>query len=211
MRRAFATYAGTSRGTRAFVVARYAIAPIAALTQEFSSLSGRVLSLGSGLCMLERYLVEINPDITIDGIDLDHEKVALIRSTAERSPRVTLAQGDATRLEGRRDYQAVLACDALHHFPAETHPALAADIAAALTPGGTCIVKDLDVRPYWKHEWNRLHDRLVAGPERIWCRSPEVMGRVFEHAGLVVERAERTERRFEPYAHYVLRLRKPAS
>lgn len=210
LRRAFVTYAGAPPAAQAFVAARYAIAPLRPLTEELGTLAGQVLSLGSGLCMLERYLVEINPAITFDCIDLDAEKVALIAATRHRSPRVTLTEGDATRLDGPHDYQAVLVCDALHHLPAAGHPAMAADIAGALAPGGVCIVKDLDVRPHWKHGWNRAHDRLVAGPNPIWCRSPEAMGRVFARAGLVVERAERTDRRLEPYAHYVLRLRKPA-
>ncbi len=210
LRRAWATYAGVPLGARAFVAARFAIAPLGPLTEELGTLSGRVLSLGSGLCMIERYLAEVNPDIAFDGLDLDAAKVDIIATTGHRSPRVTLTEADATALDDRRGYDGVLACDALHHFPVGRHAALAADIAAALAPGGVCIVKDLDVRPTWKYRWNRAHDRLVAGPEPIFCRSPDDMAAVFGEAGLVTERAERTDRRLEPYAHYLLRLRKPA-
>ncbi|HYI63240.1 MAG TPA: class I SAM-dependent methyltransferase [Acidimicrobiales bacterium] len=209
VRRALATYRGTSLRTRAFVVARYAIAPLGPLTEELGTLRGRVLSLGSGLGMVERYLAEVNPDISFEGIDLDAEKVDLIEATRHRSPRVRLVQGDATDLAGRTGYDAVLVCDALHHFPPATHAGLAAAIAEALVPGGVCIVKDLDRRPHWKHEWNRVHDRLVAGPEPIACRSLEAMARLVARAGLEVERADRTDRALEPYAHYVLRARKP--
>jgi len=211
VRRALATYRSMPGAARGFAVARYAIAPLGPLTQELGTASGRVLSLGSGLCMVERYLTEVNPDLSFEGIDLDVEKAELIAATQHLSPRVELVVGDATRLDDRRGYAAVLVCDALHHLPLETHAALATDIAAALAPGGVCIVKDLDVAPRWKYRWNRVHDRLVAGPEPLACRSVASMARLLETAGLVVERAERTERSWEPYAHYVVRARRPVT
>lgn len=210
VRRALATYRGVPLGTRAFVVARYAIAPLGPLTDELGDVRGRVLSLGSGLAMVERYLAEVNPHATFEGIDLDGAKVDLIEATRDRSPRVRLVQGDATDLDGRSGYDAVLVCDALHHFPPAVHTDLAAAIARALVPGGICVVKDLDRRPHWKHEWNRVHDRLVAGPGPLACRSLDAMARLLAGAGLEVERAERTDRALEPYAHYVVRARRPA-
>jgi SAM-dependent methyltransferase len=210
VRRAFATYGGAPLATRAFVAARLVVAPLAPLTEEGRRLTGRVLSLGSGISVVERYLAEVNPDLHIEGVDLDPRHIELIRSTQERSPRVTLRQGDATLIdEPAEAYDAVLVCDALHHFDPESHKPLADAIAACLKPSGVCIVKDLDVRPRWKYEWNRLHDRIVAGPEPIFCRSPEEMAEVLSGAGLVPERVERTDRRLTPYAHYVVRARKP--
>jgi SAM-dependent methyltransferase len=155
-------------------------------------------------------MAEVNPDLCIEGIDLDPRRVELIRSTQERSPRVTVRLGDATELSERPEaWDAVLVCDAFHHFDPDTHKTLARAIADALRPGGVCIVKDLDVEPRWKHEWNRVHDRIVAGPEPVWCRTPAEMAAILAAAGLVPERAGRTERRFTPYAHYLVRARKP--
>lgn len=207
--RAFATYRGASPVTRGFIAARLVVAPLGPLTEEARPLKGRLLSLGSGVGIVERYLAEINPELHIEGIDLDPQRIELIRSTQERSPRVTLRQGDATQVDEPAVYDAVLVCDALHHFDPESHKPLAEAIAACLKPGGVCIVKDLDVTPRWKHEWNRLHDRIVAGPDPIFCRSPEEMSELFAGAGLIPERVERTDHRFTPYAHYVVRARKP--
>jgi SAM-dependent methyltransferase len=106
---------------------------------------------------------------------------------------VSVRVGDATLLDAPAVYDAVLVCDALHHFPPDTHKPLADAIAGALVPGGVCIVKDLDVRPRWKHEWNRLHDRIVAGPGPITCRRPAETADLLAAAGLVPERVERTE------------------
>ena len=97
-RRAFASYRGTPIGARAFVAARYVVAPMGPIAAEFRGRSGTVLSLGSGLSMLERYLAELEPGLRFDGIDLDPVKVELIARTRHLSPRVSLRLGDATRL-----------------------------------------------------------------------------------------------------------------
>jgi hypothetical protein len=84
--------------------------------------------------------------------------------------------------------------------------------AAELTvPGGSVIVKDLDSGPPWKYHWNRVHDRLVAGPEPICCRPLDEVADLLGTAGLVVERADRIDRRFTPYAHYLIRATKPTA
>ncbi|WP_157789742.1 class I SAM-dependent methyltransferase [Candidatus Microthrix parvicella] len=209
VRSAIATYRGAPPVTRAFVAARFVVAPVGPLEAELAGRSGRVLSLGSGLCMLERYLAVQNPNLEFVGIDLDEDKVALIAETRHRSPRVTLRLGDATAIDEPAMYDTVLICDALHHFPAEMHARVAQSVAAALVPDGRVIVKDLDVAPRWKYHWNRVHDRLVAGPEPIYCRPIDEMAEVFESAGLVVEAKRRLDHAAAPYAHYLITLRRP--
>jgi SAM-dependent methyltransferase len=209
LRRAVASYRGAPVITQAFVLARAVVAPLGPLADETAPVRGRMLSLGSGISLVERYLAELNVDLVIDGIDLDPRRVELIASTQSRSPRVTLREGDATDLREPEAYEAVLVCDAFHHFDPDTHKGLARSIADCLRPGGIVIVKDLDVAPRWKHEWNRFHDRIVAGPDPIHCRAPADMASVLADAGLVPERAERTDHRYTPYAHYIVRARKP--
>lgn len=208
-RRAWDTYAGEGVVTRAFLAARLAVLPLGALDDELRSLSGRVLSLGCGHGIVERYLAEINPAVVVDGVDLDAARVSAAGRTAARSPRVSLQVADVTRLESASAaYDAVLAVDVLHHVPLGAQAGVAAALADALVPGGVCLVKDIGVNPPWKHRWNALHDRLVAGPDPLACRSPEAMAAVFESAGLVLERLSRLDRR-SPYPHYLLRLRRP--
>jgi SAM-dependent methyltransferase len=208
-RRAFATYRGAPFGAQAFVAARYVVAPLGPLAAELRGRTGTVLSLGCGLSMLERYLAELEPGLTFEGIDLHQAKVDLIAATRHRSPRVTIDLGDATELDRPGRYDVVLVCDAMHHFPADRHAEVARRVADALRPGGTALVKDLDAGPPWKYHWNRIHDRLVAGPEPISCRPLAEMAGLFADAGLVVERAERIDHRATPYAHYLLRATKP--
>jgi SAM-dependent methyltransferase len=207
LRRALASYRGAPAGVRAFAAARSLIAPLGALTAEAAPLSGRMLSLGCGVGLIERYLTEINPRLKIEGIDLDPKKVDAITATQAQSPRFQLRTGDITALAEPAVYDAVLVCDVIHHLEPDAHARLAEAVARSLTPGGVCIIKDLDVQPRWKYEWNRLHDRVVAGPEPIFCRAPDEMAKLFIDAGVTAERIERIDRRFTPYAHYIVRLR----
>ncbi|MCB0988117.1 MAG: class I SAM-dependent methyltransferase [Microthrixaceae bacterium] len=242
VRRAFSTYRGASVGTRAFVAARYVVAPLGPIAEEFRGRSGRVLSLGSGLCMLERYIAELEPGLHFDGLDLDPAKVELIARTRHLSPRVGLSMGDATRLgraasqgtgatfrpsengdtgggrtdpgdEGGEDsdnrYDVVLICDAMHHFAADQHAEVIRSVTDRLRPGGTLVIKDLDSGPAWKYHWNRVHDRIVAGPDPIHCRPPAEMAAIVTEAGLTVERAERIDHVLTPYAHYLIRATLP--
>lgn len=198
---------------RAFVAARYVVAPMGPLADELVNLRGRVLSLGSGLSMIERYLAEVNPHLSFEGVDLDPAKVEVIDRTRPLSPRVSLHLGDATDLthlvDAGESYDVVLICDAMHHFPTDRHRSVLRTAADLLTPGGSVIIKDLDTGPAWKFHWNRIHDRLVAGPEPIHCRAPAEMADLLQQEGLVVERAERIDHRLTPYAHYLIRATKP--
>jgi SAM-dependent methyltransferase len=208
VRRARATYRQTPLGIRMFANARLLIAPLDALQAEAAPVSGTMLSLGCGVGVVERFLVETNPALEIEGVDLDAHKVDAIHKTQLFSPRFSLRQGDVTALDEPPRFDAVLACDVLHHLSPAQHATVAEAIRRALKPGGVCIVKDLDVAPQWKYEWNRVHDRIVAGPEPITCRAPDEMAKMFIDAGLIAERVERIDRPYTPYAHYILRLRK---
>lgn len=208
-RRAFQTYAGAPIGAQAFVLARYVVAPMGPLAGEFAGMEGSVVSLGSGLSMLERYLVELEPGLSFEGIDCDPVKVDTIERTRHRSPRVSLIEGDATAPLKPESYDGALVCDAMHHFPATTHAEVLASVVGAVRRGGLIVIKDLDVAPRWKYHWNRVHDRLVAGPEPIHCRAPEEMADLLRDAGAEITKVERIDHRATPYAHYLLRARKP--
>jgi SAM-dependent methyltransferase len=203
--RAWASFEGVGPGARAFLLARLAVVPLAAMDADLRSLRGRVLSVGCGHGVLERYLAAVNPEVTVTGAEVDPGRVAAAARSQHRAPRVTVVGADARRLDLGR-FDAAIAVDLLHHVPVGEQAEVAAGLARSLAPGGVCLVKDLDVRPRWKHGWNRLHDRVVNG-QAVWCRSPADMAALFEAAGFSVERAQRVERAVSPYAQYLLRLR----
>jgi cyclopropane fatty-acyl-phospholipid synthase-like methyltransferase len=208
-RRAWESYRGVGAGTRAFLAARLAVAPLGPLDPELRELRGRVLSVGCGHGIIERYLAEINPDVTVEGVDLDPQRVGVAQATEGRCPRVTVRHGDATRLEENGLFDAAIAVDFLHHLPAEQHRQIAAVLERSLRDGGLCLVKEIATTPRWQHAWNWAHDRIVAGEDPITCRSPEELVALLEEPGLELA-ARRRISRLSPYPHYVVRLRKGA-
>lgn len=205
--RTWRSFAGSGPATRLWVAARLAVLPMGTLDPELRALRGRVLSVGCGHGAVERYLAEVNPHVRVDGIELDGARVAAAGRSAHRAPQVHVQRGDAARL-GLADgtYDAALLVDVAHHLePAAQHD-LARTLARALAGDGVCVVKDIGRLPRWKHRFNALHDRLVAGGP-TWCRTPEEMAACFEEAGFVLERLVRCDRR-SPYPHYLLRLRR---
>jgi SAM-dependent methyltransferase len=205
--RTWRSFAGSGAVSRAWVAARLAVLPMGALDPELRSLRGRVLSVGCGHGALERYLAEVNPHVTVEGVELDATRVAAANRSARRAPRVHVRSGDATRLEAAdAPFDAALAVDVAHHLPPAAQEDLAAALAGALAAGGVCLVKDVGRLPRWKHRFNALHDRLVGGGP-VWCRTPEEMAACFAGAGFALERLVRCDRG-SPYPHYLLRLRR---
>jgi cyclopropane fatty-acyl-phospholipid synthase-like methyltransferase len=204
---AWRSYRGTSAGTRAFLAARLAVVPLGAIDNELRQLEGRVLSLGCGHGVVERYLAELNPDVVVDGYELDASRVDAAARTATAAPRVTVACADVTELPELATHDGALAIDVLHHVAPDAHVDIARALHRCLRPGGTLLVKDIDVRPAWKHRWNRLHDRLVAGADPIHCRGAEQMAAVLRAAGFEIAAVRRLHR-FGPYPHYLVNARR---
>ena len=69
--RTWTSYRDAPTVTRAFVAARLAIAPLGAVEHALRDVSGRVVSLGSGISVIERVVAEVRPDLEFVGIDLD--------------------------------------------------------------------------------------------------------------------------------------------
>jgi 2-polyprenyl-3-methyl-5-hydroxy-6-metoxy-1,4-benzoquinol methylase len=207
--RAWRTFRGTGATTTAFLAARLAVVPLGDLDATLRSLKGSVLSLGCGHGILERYLAEINPEVEVEGVELDAARVDAAQRTADRSPRVRVRRADVTKLDGDRVHDAAMAIDVLHHVPADAQPEIAVALYRLVRPGGTLVVKDIATRPRWKHRWNALHDRIVAGPEPVHCRAPEEMAELLATAGFDVDRVDRIGR-FSPYPHYLVTATRPA-
>jgi cyclopropane fatty-acyl-phospholipid synthase-like methyltransferase len=196
--------------TRAFLLARLSIIPLDAMDSDLRSLRGRVLSVGCGHGVVERYVAQINPHINVVGAELDAGRVALAAQSQDHYPRLRVHHADARDLDAYGDFDAVLAVDVLHHLEFDEHAKVAKSMAAAIRGGGMCLVKEMDVRPAWKYHWNRIHDRIVAR-EWVNCRSPQEMASLFEEAGLIPMRIERVDRPYGPYPQYILRFQKPVS
>jgi len=201
---AWRSYGGAPLGVRAFVGARLLLLPLSQMEPQLRALHGRVLSLGAGYGAVERYVAALNQDVMVEGVELDPERVAVAEATP--APRVALRAGDVLEVSGDGQYDSALAVDLFHHVPAERHRDVIAAVATALRPGGLFVVKDIARTPHWQHEWNRMHDRLVAGPGPIHCREPDEMAELGLASGFATARWRRVGR-CDPYPHYVVELR----
>lgn len=204
--RAWTSYRGAGPAVQAFLLARMAVAPLGPLGPEFGALRGNVISLGCGHGAVDRYLAEINPDVTIDGVDLDEDRVSLARGTEERQPRVRVRVADVRHLEAAGTYDAALAIDVLHHVDASMHADVVRALRDCLRPGGTLLVKEMASTPRRQYLWNRAHDRIVA-KEEIHCRDPDEMARVVENAGFEIENVRRLKR-LRIYPQYLVKARR---
>lgn len=182
--------------------------PLKPLADELRHLDGRILSVGSGHGLLERFLAELNPAVTVTGLDLNAERAAIAAASQARAPRVTIRAQDIRSLDEGGGYDAAIAIDLIHHVPAGDHQALAEALARAVKPGGTLLIKDIARTPHAKHAVNRLHDRLVAH-EATTAQEPEALGELFADAGFTIERLERIAP-LSPYPHFILRARRQA-
>jgi 2-polyprenyl-3-methyl-5-hydroxy-6-metoxy-1,4-benzoquinol methylase len=205
--RAWRSYRGAGFRTRAFLAARLAVLPLGALGDEFERLHGRVLALGSGHGLLERWLAELNPDVVVEGSDLDAERVALASRTQANAPRLTIRRLDVRELDEPEGYDAALAVDVLHHVPYADHEEIARALARAVRPGGVVLIKEIARTPQRKHSFNAFHDHVVAGEHETFAREPEDLAALLERAGFATERCERVAP-LSPYPHFILRLRR---
>lgn len=207
--RAWRSFAPLSPVTQAFLLARMAVAPLGPMDPEIRALRGRVLSLGCGHGAIDRYVTEVNPDVLIEGVDLDEQRIRQANETQHLAPRVSARVADVTTFDPGEGYDAALAIDVLHHVPFETHGHIAAGLHRALKPGGQLLVKDMAPEPRRQYLWNRTHDRIVAGPDPICCRMPDDMAGVLREAGFEIGTVRRL-RRLGIYPQYLVEARRPA-
>lgn len=206
--RTWRSFAGASTGARAFVAARLANMPLGSLDRDLRALEGRVLSLGSGFGVVERYIAEINRGVEIEGFELDAERVAAAAATQAAAPRVRIREQDVRTLDQDGDFDGAIAFDVLHHIPLVDHADVAASLLGALRPGGVLLLKDIATTPAWQHRFNQWHDRLVTGEFSVDARAPEDMAAVFESAGFRRAGSRRIGL-VSPYPHYLLTLLRP--
>ena len=207
--RAWHSFCGVEPRVRAFLFARLLVAGLGPLEPFFRQLHGRILSLGAGHGLVDRYLSEINDTVTIEGIDRDERRVGRATATAARYPRVRIRLGDVTSLDGASEYDGALAIDVIHHIPRDRHARVASALIDALRPGGLLLVKDMAATPRRQYLWNRFHDRIVVGRVPIWCYAPEGMAEMLRAAGFEIVEVRRLARPWGLYPHYAVLARRP--
>lgn len=166
----------------------------------------RVLDVGAGTGTLLIRLARRHPGSTLTGVDPDRAVLARAQRKARRAHvPITFEQGFADRLpvpDGSVDR--VLSSLMVHHLDAADRPAMFAEVARVLAPGGSAHVLDFDHRDLESAEHghrhrHRGHDR--GGHDH---GEPADLVALMSGAGLANARATRhgSLRRFGTYTYY---------
>ena len=153
-------------------------------------LSGRerVLDVGCGTGEFERMAMNRFPQLSITGIDVAPQMIAVARDKLADAPRVSFQVAQAEGLPfDQEEFDVVICANMLHHVR-EPRWALQ-ECARVLRPSGSCVVVDW-CRDFWHcrlmHGWLRLVDRTYVK----MLRMAEVR-RMAEDLGLRTRKAGR--------------------
>ena len=179
--------------------------------------SGLIASLGCGHGVFEILAALDGPGRRILAADVDAPKIAIARRAARELP-ITFEEGDVLeRLEQRAVVaRAIVVVDVLSLIPREDHGALLRRARNLLEPGGSIVLKEMDVRPRWKHIWNFCQETLSCRVLRITrapagytaFRSSASWCGLLSEAGFLDVEARRVDRGY-PHAHLLVTGRRP--
>ncbi|WP_369140496.1 methyltransferase domain-containing protein [Modestobacter versicolor] len=213
-RDALAGYRGAPRGDRLHVLVRWLTCPFPRFVDALPA-SGRVLEVGCGHGLFSSYLARVRPGLTVHGVDIDADKVAVAARSAAGSARLDFAVAESGVLPAG-PWDGVVLVDVLYLLDEAGQRALLESCAAVLAPGGVLVVKDMATRPRWKARLNQLQEtvsvrvlRITEGSTQFAFVDPDERARWMQGAGLVGVRARRLDRG-RAHPHHVLAGDAPA-
>jgi cyclopropane fatty-acyl-phospholipid synthase-like methyltransferase len=204
-RRAYAT---EPMATRVHTALRWRTCPFPAVAEAVPR-DGEILDAGCGHGILSLYLAEQAPERRITGVDIDEEKLAVARraaTAAHLGDRVTFERV-APGWHPDAQWDAIVEVDMLYLLGRTHSSEWLESAAAALSPRGRLVVKELDVTPTWKARWSRFQEvlatrvmRITEGEELELVPRADVVA-AMTAAGLTVETRRLDRGRLHP--HYL--------
>jgi 2-polyprenyl-3-methyl-5-hydroxy-6-metoxy-1,4-benzoquinol methylase len=205
-RAALRAYRAAPLGDRLHVVVRWLSCPFPPVVEALPS-AGRVLEVGCGHGLFSGYLARRSPRLQVHGVDIDADKIAVAAASAPLAGgRLDFAVGDSGSVPDG-PWDAVVLVDVLYLLDEAAQRALLKSCAAALSPGGVLVVKDMGTRPRWKARWNAAQEalsvrvlKITEGSPEFTFTDPEERARWLVAAGLRDVRARRLDRgRLHPH------------
>jgi 2-polyprenyl-3-methyl-5-hydroxy-6-metoxy-1,4-benzoquinol methylase len=205
-RAALRSYRRAPPGDRLHVLVRWLSCPFPPVVEVLPS-EGRVLEVGCGHGLFSGYLARRSPRLRVHGVDIDADKIAVaVASEPLDGDRLDFAVGDPGSLPDG-PWDAVVLVDVLYLLDEAAQRALLKSCAAALSPGGVLVVKDMGTRPCWKARWNATQEalsvrvlKITEGSPEFTFTDPEERARWLVAAGLRDVRARRLDRgRLHPH------------
>jgi cyclopropane fatty-acyl-phospholipid synthase-like methyltransferase len=138
--------------------------------------TGDVLDVGCGHGLFSIYLALTAPARRVTGVDIDDDKLSIARRAAVAAglgDRVEFLRVDADWRPGVAGdaaigpWDTVVEVDMLYLIGRRRASAWVGDSPAALRPGGSLVVKELDVQPAWKARWSHFQEVLATRVLRI--------------------------------------------
>lgn len=122
---------------------------------------GTVVDLGCGNGLFAAILKLGSPARSIIGIDLDARKIAEARKSLGNIPHLDFRLGDVAASEyPAADVFTII--DVLYLIPFAAQDKILKMCAAALPPGGTLVLKDMDKKPRRKYIWNMIQETVAV-------------------------------------------------
>jgi 2-polyprenyl-3-methyl-5-hydroxy-6-metoxy-1,4-benzoquinol methylase len=198
-----AAYAGAPRGDRLHVRIRGHTCPFDGVAAAVPD-RGRVLDVGCGHGLFPLYLALLEPERSVTGTDVDADKLVVARMAAsDAGADVDYELGHHGLPAGPWD--AVTIVDVLYLLGRTRAEQLVEDAAAALSPGGSLVVKEIDLVPRWKHRLATAQEQLatrvlrITEGDEVSFLDPADLAAVMERAGLSVHRQAIDRGRLHPH------------
>lgn len=184
-----ARYATAPRGDRYYVASKLRFDPIARLIDEATEALGNVFDVGCGRGQLGLLLYELGKVHQLGGFDWDERKVHVAQAAAMSVGRYVR---EDVRTAAIPTSDTIIIADVLHYLSFEDQDALLARAAAALSKGGTLIVRDVDARRTLASHLTRACERIgvrlrVNRGQKLSFRSREEQLAIIDRVGLVIK------------------------
>jgi len=180
-------YRDQGRFARGYVKGKFEHDPVYRQLAERCPLAMPAVDLGCGRGQTGVLLALVQPGLRLDGVDWDEAKLASARRATGDLPGLTHERADVRAVDlAPGTAGTVLLIDVLHYHPIDEQDRLLARAAAALAPGGTLYVRDLDFEAGWRA-------RITTALEHVgrWLRLNRGATLCFRPASALVAELER--------------------
>ena len=205
----FRRYAKAPRSTRLYLYIKLRICPYLAIESRFPK-RGRIVDLGCGNGVFSNILSMSSPERSILGFDFDEKKLEAAKSVHGTIHGLEFRSGNIVAMDyPPSDVYSII--DVLYLIPFETQEHVLRKIHAALPPGGTLMLKDMDTYPGWKSVWNSLEETLAVNilgytlGKGLFYRSAQDYVGLLEAIGFDVETVRLDKGYWYPHILFVCR------
>ncbi|MBN1223123.1 MAG: class I SAM-dependent methyltransferase [Candidatus Aminicenantes bacterium] len=203
----FVRYGESGIATRTYLRIKLKICPLIRLETLFPR-QGRIVDLGCGNGLFPNILSLGSEERQIIGIDLDLKKLAIADQTKSGAAPIDYQPGNVVEVD-YPEADVFSLVDVLYLIPYEKQEVILRKCARALSPGGTLVIKEMDMRPRWKYVWNNIQETLAVKiigftlGERFFFRSSSDFQSLLTALGFEVKTVAMDKGYWYPHIAYV--------